>query len=74
MPIANHSYNEGTKTYEVQFKDGGPKYLYQGVEPDVAATIQNAPDDELGKLVQSTLVRGKPYEFVRVDPDEEDHV
>lgn len=70
MPIANHSYDAGSQTYSVQFRDGGPTYIYQGVSQESASEVQNADADNLGKVVQSVLVRGKPYEFVKVEPDE----
>lgn len=70
MQIANHSYDESTQVYEVQFRAGGPVYQYQGVDADTANAVQTAEPDDLGRLIQARLVTGKPFEFVRVDPDQ----
>lgn len=71
MPIANHSYDAGAKTYTVQFKVGGPVYQYNDVPAEVAETVQGASSDDLGKTVQSALVRGG-FEFAKLPPPEVD--
>lgn len=71
MPIAKHSYNEAARTYSVQFREGGPTYVYQEVDKEAASAVRSADDADLGKVIQSTLVRGG-FEFVKVDPDAKD--
>lgn len=69
MPIASHSYDAATQAFRVQFKAGGPTYVYDGVEPETAAEIMAG--ENVGSLVQQKLVRGD-YPFNRVDPEEAD--
>ena len=70
MPIASHSYDAATQAYTVQFKAGGPVYRYADVPQDAAADLVNAQEADIGKLVQSTLVRGS-YEFTKMPPPDE---
>ena len=70
MPIASHSYDAATQAYAVQFKAGGPVYRYADVPADAAADLTNAQETDIGKLVQSTLVRGS-YEFTKMPPPDE---
>lgn len=68
MPIANHSYDESTQSYRVQFKDGGPIYIYSDVDVEKANAIQAADSDQLGKIIQSELVRSD-HPFTKIEPD-----
>lgn len=65
--IAQMGYDDGAQQYHVQFRAGGPVYIYKGVPPDIAQTVGES--ESKGKAIQALLVG--QYEFDKVDPQEE---
>ena len=68
MPIAKHSYDADSQSYTVQFKAGGPTYIYNDVDPETAGRITSAEEADVGKAVRANLVQGD-FPFNRVDPE-----
>jgi hypothetical protein len=67
--IAQTGYDDAAQDYHVQFKAGGPVYVYHEVDADTAAAIASA--DSVGKAVSTYLVSGG-FKWTKLDPPAED--
>ena len=60
-------YDDSTGEYHVQFKAGGPVYIYPDVDADTAGAIDSSDDPR--KAISAVLV-GR--DFRKVDPQDEE--
>lgn len=65
--IASTEYDANARTYSVQFKAGGPIYVYKDVDPATAREVEGA--DSKGAAIGQYL-RGS-FDFYKVDPSQD---